>query len=720
VEKFAKTRELVKIRFTVLKNRFSKSENEGKTMSLYSNRFLIFFPISIIFLESVFKVSAFHEFFNIGILYMLLFSIPIGLLLYLLSTLMNNKVNRILSIVLTAILTLIYVVQIVYFQIFSTFLALFSINGTGQVLQFWKEVLIAAKNKVITIILLLLPLLFLIFIGKKLMPARKASGRMRAGLAGAMVCLQLVATLFVAIANKGELSSSFLYSKAIIPDLSVNRFGLLTTSRLDVKHLALGFKGTEAGDEGETNPPESAQNGEQSLPSTADKTPVSQNASPAGAAGVEGANSPSDVTDSEAGAEVNKEFNVMDIDFDSLIAGESNADIISMHKYFMSVEPTKKNKYTGMFKGKNLIMITAEGFSPYAVNKDLTPTLYKMSQEGFRFTNFYTPIWGVSTSDGEYVACNSLIPKSGVWSFYVSGRNYMPFCMGNQLKKLGYGTRAYHDHSYTYYHRDVSHPNMGYDFKAVGHGLDMTKSWPESDLEMIEKTADDYINGTPFHTYYMTVSGHLRYTFDGNAMSDKNKELVKDLPYSNAVKAYLACNIEFDRAMGELISRLEKAGIADDTLIAISPDHYPYGLTNKEISELAGHTVETNFELYKGIFILWSEGMTPVEISKPCASMDILPTLSNLMGVEYDSRLLMGKDILSDASPLVVFSNWSWLTDKARYNSKARKLIPSEGETKDTVDKQYRAEISWRVNNMFNYSSKILDTNYYSKVFKQP
>jgi Phosphoglycerol transferase and related proteins, alkaline phosphatase superfamily len=216
----------------------------------------------------------------------------------------------------------------------------------------------------------------------------------------------------------------------------------------------------------------------------------------------------------------------------------------------------------------------------------------------------------------------------------------------------------------------------------------------------------------------MTVSGHLRYTFDGNAMSDKNRELVKNLPYSSAVKAYFACNIEFDRAMGELISRLEKAGIADDTLIAISPDHYPYGLTNKEISELAGHTVETNFELYKGIFILWSKGIKSEEISKPCASLDILPTLSNLMGVEYDSRLLMGRDIFSDAPPLVVFSNWSWLTDKARYNSKEGKLILSKGETKETVNKQYRSGISKRVNNMFTYSSKILDTNYYEKVLK--
>ena len=98
------------------------------------------------------------------------------------------------------------------------------------------------------------------------------------------------------------------------------------------------------------------------------------------------------------------EYNVMDIDFSELNANESNQVIKDMHKYFESVQPTAKNKYTGKYKDYNLILITAESFSPYAIHKDATPTLYKMVNEGYQFTNFYTPIWEVSTSDGEYVA----------------------------------------------------------------------------------------------------------------------------------------------------------------------------------------------------------------------------------------------------------------------------------------------------------------------------
>ena len=674
------------------------------------NRFLFFLFIAIIYMEIVFKISVYKEVFDIGLVYMLLFSIPISIVLYILCTCFTKKANRIISIIIMASLTLIYIIQVVYHQVFTTFLSLFSLNGADQALQFWYEILVAISQNIISIILIVLPLLFTIIFGNKFMPVEKTKRSLKILLAGIAIFLQIITTTIVLASNDGELSTHFLYSDSIIPDLSVDRFGLLTNTRLDVKHLVFGFNTSDAYAEEEITEVEDA---------LTDVTVASTNDSlNSQSSQTVPVNNINEVVQTAEASVPQISFNTMNIDFDKLITNEKDKTLIEMHKYFKACEPTKKNSYTGKFKGKNLILITAEGFSPYAVNKELTPTLYKMSQEGFQFTNFYTPIWGVSTSDGEYVACNSLLPKSGVWSFYVSGRNYMPFCMGNQLQKLGYDTRAYHNHTYTYYKRDISHPNMGYIYKGIGNGLKMSKLWPESDLEMIEKTTDEYIENKPFHTYYMTVSGHLRYSFDGNAMASKNKDLVKALPYSSAVKAYLACNIEFDRAMEKLIYRLEQAGIAEETLIAISPDHYPYGLNNDEISELAGHKIESNFELYKGIFILWSKGMTSVKIDKPCASIDILPTLSNLMGVEYDSRLLMGTDILSDSSPLVIFSNWSWITDKASFNSKEQKLILANGETSATVDEKYRNMISRQVSNKFKYSTKIIETDYYSKILK--
>ena len=94
----------------------------------------------------------------------------------------------------------------------------------------------------------------------------------------------------------------------------------------------------------------------------------------------------------------------------------------------------------------------------------------------------------------------------------------MPLTMAQQLKRLGYSAYAYHDHTYTYYDRNLSHPNLGYVYRALGNGLDVEATWPESDIEMIDKTTADYMGSEPFHAYYMTVSGHLEYNFNGNAI----------------------------------------------------------------------------------------------------------------------------------------------------------------------------------------------------------
>jgi phosphoglycerol transferase MdoB-like AlkP superfamily enzyme len=190
---------------------------------------------------------------------------------------------------------------------------------------------------------------------------------------------------------------------------------------------------------------------------------------------------------------------------------------------------------------------------------------------------------------------------------------------------------------------------------------------------------------------------------------------VENLPYSKNVKAYLACNIELDKAMEKLIQELEKKGIAEDTLIAISPDHYPYGLTLNEISELAGKEIKSDVDLDRGIFILWSKGMEPVKIDKVCSSLDIIPTLSNLMGLKYDSRLLMGRDIFSDSEPLVMFSDRSFITDKAFYNARTNEVTSF---TDENIESSYIKETAETVINKFKYSSMILDTDYYKIILE--
>jgi len=643
-----------------------------------------FMPLLIIYFETVLKTVVYDKVFNEGYIFMCLFSLPIGFVFYLVASCFTEKTNKIIFMILVGCLTFYYSAQMMYFKIFSTFASLYFFIGAGKAAQFFDVLINAVKHSIIPLLFMLLPLALMAVFHKKISISR-ISKKYIARVAVSTVIMQAAVTIFVLSFDEGMLSPAYLYKEAFLVEDSIDKFGLLTTGRLDLKNI---LKNTLAlADESEHI--EIVESDEE------DKK----------------ASEYSEVPEEEVIAE----YNELDLPFGELIEKEINENIKSMHKYFMNENPSKKNKYTGMFKGKNLIMITAEGFSPYAVDRELTPTLYKMYEEGFKFTDFYTPLWGVSTSDGEYVACTSLLPKEGVWSFYKSSENYMPYCMGNQLKSVGYETYAYHDHYFDYYFRNKSHPNMGYTYKGLGNGLDVTETWPESDLEMMELTVNEYIDKQPFHAYYMTVSGHLQYNFTGNYIALKNKSLVDNLEYSESVKAYLSCNIELDRAIGKLIEELEKAGIADDTLIAISPDHYPYGLTEAEISELAGHKVDSDFELYKGVFLLWSKGMEPVEINKTSSSLDIIPTLSNLMGLEYDSRLLMGRDILSDSEPLVMLKDRSWITDKAFFNARTGEVISRTGSIPESG---YIEEISEKVKQKFKVSAMVLGHDYYRTVFQ--
>lgn len=648
---------------------------------------LFYFFGSFLFMETIFRIITAEVLFTVDYGRSLVFLLPICLVLFLICSFFISTFNFIIAILLLGIASLIYSSQIIYYKFFKTYYIIYSLGNTGQIMEFRSDIFNVIVENVIFLILFFLPVFGLVFFKKKWITFVRIGWLNRLIVVFCIILFQLTGIATIYAGGKESHSAYDLYYNSNLPKLSVERFGILTEMRIDLQRLLVGWSP-------KVEVPTTSKSvfSHKPLPqreSIVRKTPEKIEPKPI-------------------------KYNKLVIDFDELIANEANEEIRNMHRYFTSVEPTDKNAYTGKYKGYNLILITAEGFSPYAVHKEVTPTLYKLVNEGYRFTNFYNPIWGVSTSDGEYVALNSLIPKSGVWSFKHSGSNLLPYVMGNQLKKQGYKTTAYHNHTYTYYGRDISHPNMGYDYYGLGNGLDIKETWPESDLEMMEKTIPNYINNEPFHTYYMTVSGHMQYSFMGNFIAHKNKQLVEELPYSEQAKAYLATQIELDRALETLMAELEKKGIAERTLIALSADHYPYGLEKETIDELVGHKVEENFELFKSTFILYTKGMKPVVIEKPASSLDILPTLSNLLGLEYDSRLLMGRDIFSDADPLVIFQNQSFITGKGSYNAVTKEFTPNEGETMKEEDVQ---NILQRVQEMFYYSAKILELDYYRKIY---
>lgn len=671
----------------------------------------LFFLSALLYHEFFFRILVgFSESTNMW--YPLLFTIPTALFAGALCGLLPRKGGFALAIALTSLTTIGLCTQFIYHYIFKVHLTVYSLSvGVGQAMGFTDAALQAIGANILPLLILFVPLILLCVFGLRFLAFERA-GWLRSGILFAcclMVHLGLV--LSIRLGDSTLYGPYDLYYQTANVDVSMEKLGFITTTRLDFQRLIFGFN--EGSLELEIEPSVSSEPEPAPTPTPTPEAEQSSEAEPTPTA--------------EPEPEIDTSPNIMEsIDFEQLIADAPDETVRTLHEYFQSVTPTNKNEYTGMFEGYNLIFLTAEGFSPYAVDPDLTPTLYKLVNTGFHFQNHYTPVWGVSTSDGEYVACTSLVPKSGVWSFYRSGvqENDMRFCLGNVFSALGYQANAYHNHTYDYYGRDLSHPNMGYEYKGVGNGLDVQTVWPESDLEMMEKSVDDYINADHFLAYYMTVSGHLYYTFEGNSMSTKNRALVENLDMSEEAKAYLACQIELDRALEYLIERLEEAGKLDNTVIVLGADHYPYGLSEETISEFLGHEVETTFELYKSNLIIWNSQIEePIEIEKPSCQMDILPTVLNLFGAEYDSRLLMGHDILSDSEPFVLFADTSFITDKCMYNAGTGEVTlldehyqPLPADAEYTLPDGYITERRVRVTNMFKVSAAVLDNDYYQYV----
>ncbi len=642
----------------------------------------IYIFISIVYMESVVKIFTCNSFFDIGLLFMPVFSASASFLVYGISLLFKEKKRRWFVSGAITFFFVLFATQTIYHRFFNKFLIVYSIasGGIGQVLSgdISRSVLDAVLKSVPIVLALCIPtVITFIYYGKITVEHKLKNFKW-------YVCLAV--SLVVHITAIGTISvipsTARVQSGLFDPNDSVESFGVLYTELLDIKYNLLEI-------------PQELILENEAISVTSDKA-----------------------------------YNVTNIDFKALAEKEDDEVLKTMNEYFAKKSPTAQNKYTGMYEGYNLITVVAEGFSPYVIDKELTPTLYKMQSEGFNFTNFYTPIWGVSTSDGEYIVSTGLIPKSGVWSFYESSENYMPYCLGNMFRSIGCEkVNAYHNNSYKYYRRDLSHPNIGYNFKALGNGLEeyVENIWPQSDLEMVEGSVGDYINSEKqFHTYYMTVSGHLDYSKEKNAMSEKNWKYVEDLDCSDTLKAYYACNIELDRAMEKLLYELNEAGIADKTVIMITPDHYPYGLEADGIDEyviweeILNRKVDTEFELYKSCLLLYCQSTkdAPV-IDKPCYSADVLPTLLNLFGFEYDSRLLAGCDILSSAEGLAVMSNHSFISEYGIYNAETKEFTVTDKTafSSDEDIEKYVTETNAKINNTFKISARILETDYYRYIF---
>lgn len=628
-----------------------------------------------VYLEVVLHLCIYRQ-INERIIFPILFALSVGALLFALCSALPPRAGKWMLCLLLGLLTFYFEVQLVYNSIFGEFMALMQMfTGAGAITNFFKQTLYGIWQAMPMVLLLLVPAVVTIVLAAKnvfALPQLKWYRPVAAVAAFVLIHFGTVAVM--AAGGDGPYTVYGLYTSAGTgTEVSVHNIGLLSTTRLECKYMLFPQEGQD----------------------TAELT-VSLG-----------------VPDYDLDP---KEYNVLDLDFEALEDSTSNEALQALDRYFASEEATVKNEYTGLLEGYNLITICAESFSSRLIDPERTPTLYYLSTNGLIFENYYGT-YGSNTTNGEYTFCMGNYPdmsrSKAAASFFASQENYLPFCLGNEFLEQGYQTWAYHNYSGEYYSRRDTHPNMGYTFQSAGDGLDIEINWPSSDLEMMEASMDDYLSSDqPFHAYYMTFSGHYQYDWN-NPMSLKNKAMAENLPYSEAVQAYIACNNELEKALTYLLDRLEEAGVADKTVIILTNDHYPYGLTIDQFSELAGEEIDETFEKYRNSFICYIPGMEPTTIDTYCSTVDVLPTILNLFGLPYDSRLLAGRDILSpQAYDMAVLSDQSFVTENYGFDAATGEVVVfTEGYEVDETDLLQRQTI---IQNQFQASLDVLNQDYYA------
>ena len=725
-------------------------------MSQSSMRLAVFLFLSCFYMEIVFKLSVETLHTGSSFVFLALFSLCVGLVVSGIISLLPKKAMQILIPFYLGFLFLIFVVE---FLVYRQFKVAYDVNtilnaATDALGGFGADIrrLIFCFDGISHITLFLLPLILWFVLREKIIGQLPQKGIWlgRTGqsvyfllihLAGGVFCYG--AALFLILCcglHKDIYTNQYYFESAVM------QFGLGEGLCLDIRNLASSkmsahiFENTEAANAQNTGNASSegllVSGREKALSGGKIVVQAKEAANAQEVVVVQeeiSSQSAKPVQEEEAETPVVYGQSVASVDFAALAAAGGNcADIDA---YVSTLTPSSENAYTGSFAGKNLILICAEAFSGFLIDPELTPTLYRLSTKGINFNDYYQQSIA-GTTGGEYQLLFGLIPTSGGSSIKEITQSGTHTNIGALLNDKGYFGMAFHNSTYTYYDRHETHTKLGYNggYMGVGNGLEelISPKWPASDLELMQETLPMYIDKQPFNAYYMTVSGHSVYDFGNNAMARENKEAVEawrtknHLSYTEPVCAYIAANLELEKALAYLVETLEEKGIANDTVICIAPDHFPYGLDEDAslgnmpyLSELYGYPVNTYEERDRSRAIIWCgalEENEPIVVDAPASSVDMLPTLCNLFGVEWDSRLYVGRDVLSDALPLVFFGNYDWKTDLGHYSAAKNRFTPTDENA--VIPEDYVKQICSMVRNKMTFSKSVLSNDYYTHVYE--
>ena len=346
---------------------------------------------------------------------------------------------------------------------------------------------------------------------------------------------------------------------------------------------------------------------------------------------------------------------------------KANVSDLSSVKKYLKVNYVKPNpEYTGVAKGKNVIVIHLESFQQFLIDykwkgKEVTPNLNKLyhSKNTLSFSNFYNQVGQGKTSDAEMMLENSLygLQSGSAMSSYGTSNTFesAPAIL-NQAG--GYTTAVMHGGAGSFWNRNNAYKQFGYHYFMplsyyenkpkyyIGYGL-KDKIFLSQSIKYIERLPQ------PFYLKLITVTNHYPYDLD-----KKNQSIDPTDTGDETVDGYVQTAHYLDQAIGEFLQWMKKTGLDKKTILVLYGDHYGIsGNHHKASAELLKQEEFTNFDNLKFQrvpLMFHMKGLKGGVKDTYGGEIDVLPTLLNLLGINDKDTIQFGHDLLSSKAPQIV------------------------------------------------------------------
>lgn len=384
-------------------------------------------------------------------------------------------------------------------------------------------------------------------------------------------------------------------------------------------------------------------------------------------------------------------------------------------KIFEMNNKPEKNSYTGIFEGKNLLLIQAESLNNFAIDEVLTPTLYRLKTNGIFIEGYNSPLLIGSTSDSEFMANTSLLPaNNGKITSNEYYNNYFPITLANTFNQAGYYSMATHNNYGIYYNRSVMMPKLGYEFfDAIGINAydNVEDSYVIDHIKWIMYEKEKYFS------YWITFTSHQPYGKDTLNETQLNylEQVEKRFPtIKEEEKVYISKVMDLDRGLKQLIIDYKNSGVLDDLVIMIYGDHFPKGIfENKEEYRNLCETRGIKFEsCFRTPFIIWNNDQNAQVFNKVSSTLDISPTIYDLFNLKYDYRWVLGNSIFDPSYEGFLFDEYSIIfTDNFTYDSSRNSVVHNWTKS----EQQFRLEASDLLNKL-NIGYKVVENDYFNSL----